>query len=233
MRLGALVVTALLAGCAMQPMPEDKLPPLVTLPMTGELARIASEAKVCDRPAVAISKVSSGFRYGCFCGANYPDLHHPSGKADQALNQGERLELAAQYFKIKPIDDIDAICQAHDVCWVLNGGGVMECNDQLEESLKRFRGVVEKGHAFDSESLQFRCGWLALDIQFASQSVMESSSRDPVKEAALGVARFVTSPLTVGYALMTQLKRGLDPFPKAKERCSIPELAPKADETGT
>ena len=233
MRLVSLLAALLLVGCALEPATKVEVPPLVALPMTTELAQIASEAKTCDRPAVAISKVSAGFRYGCFCGAGYPDLHHPSGKPDQALSQAERAELAVRYLSIKPIDDIDAICQAHDVCWVLNGDGKLECNEGLEESLKTFRRAVEKGHEFDSESLQFRCGWLALDIEYASLSVMQSASADPVKDTALAVARVLTSPLTVGYALITQIKRGFDPFPRSSERCSLHELARKTGRTET
>jgi hypothetical protein len=229
MRLAPLFVAVLLAGCALEPTPKTAL---ATLPTTADLAQIASEAKICDRPAVAVSEVSSGFRYGCFCGAGYPDLRHPSGRANLALNEAERRELATEYLKIKPIDDIDRTCQAHDICWVLNGDGTLECNEELEHSLDDFRSVVQKGHRFDTESLQFRCAALALDIQFASLSVMQSRSTDAIKESSLGVTRFLTSPIIAGFALITQMQGAFKSYPEAGERCSVRELAPKANSTG-
>jgi hypothetical protein len=62
---------------------------------------------------------------------------------------------------------------------------------------------------------------------------MEGKSKDSIKEAALYMARFITAPLTVGYAIITEIKRGFNPFPKESERCSVRELAPKISNTAT
>jgi len=56
----------------------------------------------CSNPAVADENLSKSFRYGCFCGENYPNLHHPSGDSYRELNTTQRQALIAQYRAILP-----------------------------------------------------------------------------------------------------------------------------------
>ena len=50
-------------------------------------------ANSCENPAVASDDLNTQFRYGCFCGKNYPTIEHPSKKAYKELNTTQRQEL--------------------------------------------------------------------------------------------------------------------------------------------
>ena len=55
------------------------------------------------------------FAYGKFCGPNYPDT-----------NTGKTLQ---DYWP--PVDDVDALCYAHDQCYALNGDNDYTCDNAL------------------------------------------------------------------------------------------------------
>jgi hypothetical protein len=124
-------------GCASSvPRPSSMIYTLAIFTGEEELLPILTakaHARECKQPVAA--QPGPGFRYGCFCGAGYPDLIHPSGKNDSALHRSERVELAVEYYRIKPIDDIDEACQAHDVCWLMRGDGDARCNHLFRQDL--------------------------------------------------------------------------------------------------
>lgn len=68
------------------------------------------------------------FKYGCFCGQG-----HPSFTSNGLTTE----ELIAKYYSIEPKDDIDFICQKHDICWILSGERTIECNLGLINELHK------------------------------------------------------------------------------------------------
>ena len=95
-----------------------------------------TEAMVCSHPKVAKENFTPTFGYGCFCGKDYPHISHPSQKNYKDLNDKERKELIDLYYRIKPYDSIDAICQKHDICYIEKGGENQSCNDDIYHNLK-------------------------------------------------------------------------------------------------
>lgn len=88
---------------------------------------LLSKDASCSPPPRARHKIDKNFKYGRFCGANYPGLSHASGKKDDSLPDQGKLEVANNYYRIRPVDDIDAVCQEHDVCWLLNPANKLSC----------------------------------------------------------------------------------------------------------
>ncbi len=102
---------------------------------------VSLSATPCKNPAVASDDLSKKFRYGCFCGQNYPAIEHPSKKSYRKLNQAQREELILQYQKIDAYDDIDAICKEHDICYIRYGKEAKVCNNR---AYKAFSSIAKK-----------------------------------------------------------------------------------------
>ena len=184
-------------------------------------------ATACANPEWAKHGISSDFKYGCFCGKDYPGYQHPSGKPESDLNRQERIELAAQYYATAPYDDLDAACQAHDVCWLLSGRSEFGCNEILVKSLDQlgqgWQGELAampiRWGSPEKAPYQFRCSNLASDVRLATSTVMEGSWLD-------SVARVVSAPEEAAPPLIGRLVMGgagfaIDNFyPHEGEKCS-------------
>ena len=108
-----LLFIALLAGC-FKPPPSRP----VTLPPLAEAAK--SQAKPCDFPfEPELWGNSQKWKYGCYCGKGHPNI---------PLEGKSKEELMVAYYKAAPKDDIDALCQIHDVCWLEFTDGDGLCN---------------------------------------------------------------------------------------------------------
>ena len=213
-----LIALILFAGCGT--VPEV---PGVEPPPAPDLDRARAEAQPCANPAVAREEVSRSFKYGCFCGAGYPGLKHPSGRDGQNLSPPERNELIAGYLRIKPIDDIDAACQAHDICQILNGRPELACNIAFKSRLDELRQAWNADLGWiGAERPEYRCGRLALDMSFATATVMEGLSNDVAEQTASDVTKAASLPFTAGYALVAQFGGTPSPhYPLAGERCVV------------
>jgi hypothetical protein len=119
-------------------------------------------ASSCSQPAVAYDSFSTHFRYGCFCGRDYPNIEHTSKKSYKHLNLAQRQELITQYQQIDAYDDIDQLCKEHDICYISEGKEAKVCNATIYTKLrkieKKFRDVEE------SNSSTEQCKNLAYDI---------------------------------------------------------------------
>jgi hypothetical protein len=134
----------------------------------------------CPPPEVAVRKLSRNFKYGRFCGANFPTLRHQSNKDLEELTEAEKLELAENYYQIHSIDDLDTACREHDVCWLLNSENEQSCNDELRNRMKAMRDGFEKQVSFsdtDTDTPQFRCANLSIDISLSTH-LMQSDSEN-------------------------------------------------------
>jgi len=193
-----------------------------------KLATQARPTATCANPEWAKHRISSDFKYGCFCGKNYPGYQHASGKRESDLNRQERIELAAQYYATAPYDDLDAACQAHDVCWLLSGGSEFACNEMFVKSLDELSqgwqgelAAMPIRWKFPDETApyQWRCSNLASDVRLAASTVVEGSQ-------FVSVARVVSAPRDAALPLIGRLLMGgagfaVDNFyPHEGEKCS-------------
>lgn len=173
-------------------------------PSSRALRKALAHAEVCSDPAPARVKVSPGFRYGCFCGAGYPGLARDQRPRDMTPRQREKL--IARYYAVKPVDAIDAACQAHDVCWIWNGRHAVACNEAFGDTMRGLRREFK-------DAGRTRCATLALDMQMAASYVLPSASwRDRAEKV-------LWSPVTAVQAVMVQSGVLHGSYPRDGERC--------------
>ena len=207
-----LAAVVVLGGCASKPRaPVDPA-------FIEGLRPPASAIRVCASPIPAQREMTDDWKYGCFCGKGHPALSDVTLKGH---SREQREDLAKRYLAIKPIDDVDRACQTHDVCWIMNGDGHVDCNKAFEDRLDAIRKSL-KARQEGVNSTEFRCSSMALDMSFASLGFMEDDP-DSDPPAALGrwLARvFVGYPLSLIYAT-AYLVRGAagQKYPSPSERC--------------
>lgn len=209
-----------------------------TGPQRGEvLVRPLDDAEIASlgaRPAcgpaiTAVRKVDRNFKYGCFCGGGHPGFTHPSGLAESALSAAQRKELALTYYGVEPFDDIDAACQAHDVCWLLNGEGNARCNRALFERMdylyRQFDDATlpwardEEGHWETAK----RCAALSGDIFLSSTVMAEKVGEDSifsVIHSAFRLGGYAMVP--AAYSVVEGGARAGLEYPRPGERCDLP-----------
>ena len=130
-------------------------------------------ATPCKNPAVASDNLNSKFRYGCFCGKNYPSIKHPSKKSYKELNTTQRKELIAEYQKIDAYDDIDKVCKEHDICYIIHGREANVCNDRIYSQLKTIEKIFDKAN--DNNVTNEQCKNLAFDIGSVFHTIFSPS----------------------------------------------------------
>jgi hypothetical protein len=170
------------------------------------LRKARAHAEVCSQPAPARVNVSPAFRYGCFCGAGHPGFADASGRPPAQLDRRQREKLVARYYAVKPVDAIDAACQAHDVCWIWNGRRTVACNDAFADAMRRLRAAFK-------EDEKPRCATLALDMQRAAEYVLPSVSWHDRAE------KLLLSPVTAVEVLRVGASAFRDSYPHPDERC--------------
>ncbi len=215
----------LLAACTSVPTsPEATLVPQPSAVLNEAL----KGPKSCERPAVARQKVDPDFKYGCFCGKNHPDINLPSGRKFENLDEEERTNLIAKYYAILPVDDIDSACQSHDICWILNGRPEQECNESFRARLESLKTAWESRIGwFDTDTLEWRCAAIALDMSFATLAIMEGVSNDLSSEVGLKAARLFSAPIVLLYATVMTIFEPFNSYPTEGEVCrEPPPLAP-------
>ncbi len=123
--------------------------PILRPDITPILRRALETSVECRHPEVAKlnPKDLADFRYGCFCGQNYPDINRNQNETNE--------ELIARYYEIKPIDDVDRACRDHDVCWIMNGEGNADCDHELIHQLTKVKENIPEGNG-----VGWRCGIL-------------------------------------------------------------------------
>ena len=119
----AALVGLLISSCA------TTTPDPAPWPADAETLR-KSPPSVCS-PVVAKQRVSKGFKYGCFCGKDHPKIEPTNQRRIEDMTHAERTSLVREYLSMAPIDDLDAACQHHDICWVRHGRPTTSCNDEF------------------------------------------------------------------------------------------------------
>ncbi len=157
-------------------MPYKLLPTLSLLVLIQAYGEGSITTTPCSSPATATEDLNQSFRYGCFCGENYPTIEHPSKKSYRDLNQTERKRLIQSYQQITPYDDIDRICQAHDICYVQEGRKSRSCNEKLSQDLLI---LEQKFNAQSEQNLSNeQCRNLAFDIASVFNTIFAPSDDD-------------------------------------------------------
>lgn len=107
----------------------------VTPTATKIILETQKKANLCSNPSVANEKLTDNFKYGCFCGKDYPELENNTTDDFRKLSKDERRDEMLHLYSIKPYDDIDALCQEHDICYLYYGKKAKVCNDTIYEKL--------------------------------------------------------------------------------------------------
>jgi hypothetical protein len=100
------------------------------------------------------------FLYGGFCGAGHPTQSHPVGASAERI-----ATLAAN---APPIDDIDALCYAHDLCYEYDGHDSLPCDAAFTQSLNglidEYARAATRYSGYDRDWMT-ACGHLFSDIR--------------------------------------------------------------------
>lgn len=189
-------------------------PPLNTHMQSNEY-----NATLCINPAEAEDRFDASFRYGCFCGKNYPNIQHPSQKPYYLLDYSQRDELIAQYYSIKPYDDIDEACMQHDICYIYQGRATEACNDAFYHKLQT---LATHFNSRQKESPQAReCQALALDIASVFRTVFGVG--DDASKIRWGMFA-MTTPFTIANKAMQKSSRKFSDgagYPKKGAKCLV------------
>lgn len=207
---------AILCACAVTPAPTVQLAP----PPNDALNEARERSKSCSNPAPA-RKVLDPFRYGCFCGRRYPGLAPAEVAEDRELTTGQKLSLIERYYEVAPYDALDAACQDHDVCWIWNGGPELECNDEFHRTLKQIRRELKAEISWnETDTRQYRCALLALDMASAANQVFPATSEEPLIGESNFLAKLFIAPLTAIMAGISMSGKLWDSYPHPDERCT-------------
>ena len=179
-------------------------------------------ATPCDTPAVASDDLNKKFRYGCFCGKNYPHIEHLSKKNYRDLNRTQRQELIEMYQKIDAYDDIDEVCKEHDICYLSYGREAKVCNDRIYNQLKSLEKQFDK--ASNKNLINKQCGNLAFDIASVFNTIF-SPSDDEDSLFDLGMLMFngaVTASNKVLQESVDTISHNKEPrYPAKHQKCLV------------
>ena len=175
-----------------------------------------SDSVTCANPAVPTGlKDAKNWRYGCFCGGNYPSF-------DASLSGDSLLQ---KYYSIRPKDEIDRACRDHDVCYVNYGVGDGGCNQVLSNDLSAlFDAYMEARKKLpekvDGKRPYSKCTQTILDIEFAFETAFAPNTYNTRLEGWSGkIARWVFGTPILGTA---SLLSGDREYPQAEELCNWP-----------
>jgi hypothetical protein len=188
--------------------------------VSEEAIRIAAVAEVCPSPVPAKITVSTKFRDGGFCGGGYPNYTVPPIEDEEDRDRLRRVAL--RYYSVRPFDEIDAVCQRHDICYTLNQNSQLECNDKFHSELEAIRKVLKSQIGFWTvDAYQFRCQILIGDLQIAATGFMPASSEVSGRTVGTWVGRGIASPiLGVSAGARAAGKRFLGDYPYFGETCN-------------
>jgi len=188
------------------------------------LLMVSLHATPCDNPAIADDNLSKKFRYGCFCGENYPDIQHKSKKSYRVLNDQERQELISQYQSIDAYDDIDEACKAHDICFIKHAKQAKVCNDSIVKSLTEIKDKFSK--EADDNVTNAQCRDLAFDISSVFHTVFSpADDEDTIFDfGMLMVNGAITATNKIGQEAADTLSDNAPRYPAKGVKCLVDNL---------
>ena len=179
-----------------------------------------NNAHSCESPIDANEGLTTEFKYGCFCGKNYPDISNKVTEDFRDLGQEKRVELIEQYYSVKPYDDIDAICMQHDICYLYKGKKAKVCNDTIYDE---FYAIAKK---FDdaNESLENeQCRNLTTDMASVFKTFFTmADDEDSIFDYG---AAFFTTGISVANKTFQEsidtISNSEDRYPQSGHKCLI------------
>ena len=141
-------------------------------PPTEIMLKNQLKANSCSAPIAANEELSEDFKYGCFCGKEYPKVYNTSTQDFKKLDKKQRLELIESYFLVKPYDDIDAVCKQHDLCYLYQGKQAKSCNNAIYNDL---HNLVKKFKKLNQTVENKQCQNLSLDIASVFKTIFASA----------------------------------------------------------
>jgi hypothetical protein len=185
MLLKNLILTMTLLSAFIYAETFKKVNPEPTKTMLENIAK----AKTCATPAPANEKVAEDFKYGCFCGKYHPMIEGNESKMYKKLNKEARIKVIEKYYEVKPYDDIDAVCQQHDICYFYQGKNAKVCNEAIHHEL---RVLVDKFKSKNKVKKNKQCQKLAYDMASVFKTIFTSAD-DENNPLELGNLMFNTS----------------------------------------
>lgn len=153
---------------------------------------------------------NSGFPFhGEFCGMNVPDT---KGKSTYEISDILK-------FQKQPIDDIDAACQNHDICYADKGFGDRGCDEALIKEL------YSLGTLFNDPSCNTLVGEISayFNIKTLNPAVLYDVSKMGVRTvgaASVGLMSLLLVPIIVITDIVVapfEIAEGLPPFSSIKK----------------
>ncbi len=191
-------------------------------PLTPQMKAAMKRAKVCKNPAVAEEKFDKSFRYGCFCGENYPDIKDPSLKPFEYLTYSQRQKLIERYYEIRPYDTIDAACRQHDICYLYNGKEEQACNDAFYRRLREIYDAYEATpEGKKSGTKAWRCKMLASDLSAIFKTIFTAG--DDISASRFSIFAMIT-PFSIATKMVQKTALSVaerSGYPLPFEKCDI------------
>ena len=175
-------------------------------------------AKPCANPAVANEAIMEDFKYGCFCGKNYPKIYNTASQDVKNLNKKQRVEVIESYFSVKPYDDIDAVCKQHDLCYLYQGKKAKVCNNAIYDELHI---LIDKFKDTNQTVENKQCQNLSSDIASVFKTIFTSAD-DENSMFEIGMLFFSTSITIANKALEESIDTVIDQgerYPQKDHKC--------------
>jgi len=182
-----------------------------------------TNAKVCATPNVAEEKISEDFKYGCFCGKYHPNIEGNRSGIYREIDKKERLKVIEAYYKVKPYDDIDAICQQHDICYFYQGKNAKVCNDAIYDELHL---LVDKFKKNKKKTQHRQCRYLAHDMASVFRTIFAIADDEnnifDISSSMLNTS-IILANKTFEEVIDTVIEQG-SRYPKKDYKCLISNL---------
>lgn len=185
---------------------------------TKKMIEIQKEAKDCSTPIVADEKVSKNFKYGCFCGKNYPKIYNTNTQDVRNLDKKQRVDIIKSYYTLKPYDDIDALCKQHDLCYLYQGKKAKVCNNAIYDELHI---LVDKFKDVNQTVENKQCQNLSTDIASVFKTIFTSTD-DGNNIFEIGMLFFNTSITIANKTLEESIDTVIDQgvrYPEKDQKC--------------
>jgi hypothetical protein len=190
---------------------------------TTEMLKNKQVAKLCKSPAKAKENFDDDFKYGCFCGKNYPNILSDNNESYKTLGRVKRDKIIEKYYLIKPYDDIDELCMKHDICYIYEGREDQLCNDAIYNSLRELSSkFYEQARGEDSDSKAMRCERLSSDIGVIFKTIFGAG--DNLSMMRFGMFMMINTPMTMVSKGIQKASHGMNDsplYPLEGERCEV------------
>ena len=185
---------------------------------TKKMVEIEKEAETCASPIAANEDISKKFKYGCFCGENYPKIYNTNTQDVRGLDKKQRVDIINSYFAVKPYDEIDAICKQHDLCYLYQGKKAKVCNNAIYDDLHL---LVDKFKDSNQTVENKQCQNLSTDIASVFKTIFAVAD-DEKNLFDIGMLFFNTSITIANKTLEESIDTIVDQgarYPKKEYKC--------------